>query len=164
MLFCAELLAREGCERPGRKAGDRRRRDTGRRVLEEWNRGAAEEKGRERREGSAGTGQGRPHKCPMLCCISTTGHVATETPPPVPPPHALRALTLQHRGRGVVVERDVLHQVLLRVEAGQLGPHQHRLARARGPHQHDRPPPLHEPLQEVAHADGLARVHHTSLQ
>lgn len=52
-------------------------------VLEEWNRGAAEEKGRkERQEWSAGAGEVRPNRCPMLCSISTSGHVASQTPPP----------------------------------------------------------------------------------
>ena len=73
-------------------------------------------------------------------------------------------LTLQHRRRGVVVERHVFHQVFLGVQAGQRRSHQHRLAGARSPYQHDRTPPSQEPLQEVAHSDGLARVHQAGLE
>lgn len=109
-----------------------------------------------------GTGDIKPSRCltsaPAPCQVTQTLRHPTLSSMSSGP------LTLQHRRCGVVVEGHVFHQVFLGTEAGQLSSHQHGLAGAGGPHQHDRPLPLHKPLQEVAHSDRLARVHQTGLE
>lgn len=96
----------------------------------------------------------------QLFCIGHHGH--SDTPHPLL--HAFWALTLQHRRCCVVVKWYVFHQVFLGVKASQLSSNQHRFACARGSHQHDRPPLLHEPLHKIAHSDGFTCVHQTSLK
>ena len=66
--------------------------------------------------------------------------------------------TLQHLGGGVVVEGDVGDGVVLVVKQRQLVANQHRLAGSRVPHQHHRPPFLHQQVHEELHPDRLRVV------